>query len=292
MRDRVIGIATGLSCVLLFVILILILGDIFCNGIRVISWKFLTEYPEQGLTAGGIFPCIVGTCLMVMIMTIFCMPLGVITAIYMHEYAPRGSRILRIAEIAVQNLAGVPAMVYGLFGVGFFILTVGNSIDRVFYGGEIVMGRPCIFWASLTMSLLVMPTVIVTTLEALRAVPDGHREVGYALGATKWQVIWRIVLPQAIPGILTGGILAIGRAIGEVTPLLFTGVASYLAELPDSLSDRFMDVGYYVYILATQSPDIEKTKPLLYGTVFVIVALTIVLSIIPIIIRLRIRAKR
>jgi phosphate transport system permease protein len=261
-----------LACILIIAMLAVILGNIVFHGIGTISFEFLTHAPESGMTGGGIFPAIFGTFALVVLMTIAVIPLGVATAIYMHEYASKRSRIVHVVRLAIQNLAGVPAIVFGLFGLGFFIEFVGRGIDRTFFGGELIYGQPAIVWASLTLALLTMPTVVVATEEALRAIPQSYREVAYSLGATRWQMIRRVVLPQAVGGILTGGILAISRGSGEVAPVMFTGAAYFLPELPSRLNNQFMELGYHVYVMTTQSPDVEATKPILYATVLVLSA--------------------
>ena len=229
---RLLQLLCILACVLIIAMLIVILGNIVIHGIGSVSLTFLTKSPEAGMTEGGIFPAIFGTFALVVLMTIAVIPLGVATAIYMHEYASKRSRIVHLVRLAIQNLAGVPAIVFGLFGLGFFIEFVGRGIDKTFYGGRLIYGQPAIIWAALTMALLTMPTVVVATEEALRAIPQSYREVAYSLGATRWQMIRRVVLPQAVGGILTGGILAISRGSGEVAPVMFTGAAYFLPELP------------------------------------------------------------
>jgi phosphate transport system permease protein len=280
-----------LACVLIVLMLAVILGDIVIHGLGTVTFSFLTRAPETGMTGGGIFPAIFGTFALVVLMTIAVIPLGVATAIYMHEYAPKRSRLVQAVRLAIQNLAGVPAIVFGLFGLGFFIEFIGRGMDRVFYGGELVYGQPAIVWAALTMALLTMPTVVVATEEALRAIPGSYREVAYSLGATRWQMIRRVVLPQAIGGILTGGILAVSRGSGEVAPVMFTGAAYFLPELPARLNSQFMELGYHVYVMTTQSPDVEATKPILYATVLVLLGLTFLLNFSAIMIRAQIRKR-
>ncbi len=282
---------TGLCALAIVIMVALILGNIAIHGWAMLSWKFLVSSPELGMTAGGIFPAIFGTLFLVTLMTLFVIPLGVMTAIYLHEYAPKGSRLVELVRLAIQNLAGVPAIVYGLFGLGFFIQFVGRGIDRFFFGGAMVWGQPAILWAALTMALLTLPTVVVATEESLRAIPVSFREVAYSLGATRLQMIRKIVLPQAVGGMLTGGILAISRGAGEVAPILFTGAAYYLPYLPKKLNDQFMEMGYHIYVMATQSPDVEATKPILYATVFVLLAVTFALNFTAIWIRSKIRRK-
>lgn len=280
---------SALACVVIVAMVAIILGNILIHGVERLSFGFLTRAPEAGMTSGGIFPAIFGTFALVVLMTIAVIPLGVATAVYMHEYAPKRSRMVHLVRLAIQNLAGVPAIVFGLFGLGFFIEFIGRGVDRALFGGRLVYGQPAIIWAALTMALLTMPTVVVATEEALRSIPQSYREVAYSLGATKWQMISRIVLPQAVGGILTGGILAVSRGSGEVAPVMFTGAAYFLPELPRRLNDQFMELGYHVYVMTTQSPDVEATKPILYSTVLVLLMLTFLLNFTAIMIRARIR---
>jgi phosphate transport system permease protein len=280
-----------LACVIIVAMLVIVLGNIIIHGVGSITFSFLTKAPEMGMTGGGIFPAIFGTFALVVLMTIAVIPLGVATAIYMHEYAPKRSRIVQIVRLAIQNLAGVPAIVFGLFGLGFFIEFVGRGIDKALFSGKLVYGQPAIIWASLTLALLTMPTVVVATEEALRAIPQSYREVAYSLGATRWQMIRRVVLPQAVGGIMTGGILAISRGSGEVAPVMFTGAAYFLPDLPTRLNNQFMELGYHVYVMTTQSPDVEATKPILYATVLVLLLLTFLLNFSAVIIRAQIRKR-
>jgi phosphate transport system permease protein len=282
---------TGLACLIIVLMVVLILGNIYLHGKGHLSWKFLTAAPERGMTAGGIFPAIYGTVLLVLLMTVAVVPVGVMVAIYLHEYSSKTSLFYKATRLAVSNLAGVPSVVFGLFGVGFFIKFVGGNIDRVFWGGKLVYGQPAILWAALTLAVLTLPVVILTTEDTLRSIPNELREASMALGATKSQTILHMVLPQALPGILTGGILAVSRGAGEVAPILFTGAAYFLPELPTKLNSQFMELGYHIYVLSTQSPDVEGTKPILYSTVFVLLALTFLLNLVAILIRSQMRAK-
>jgi phosphate transport system permease protein len=294
-RTRVGGVLlqslSALACLIIVAMVVVVLGNILIHGVQRLTFGFLTRAPEAGMTSGGIFPAIFGTFALVLLMTIAVIPLGVATAIYMHEYAPKRSRAVHLVRLAIQNLAGVPAIVFGLFGLGFFIEFIGRGMDHAFYGGRLVYGQPAIIWAALTMALLTLPTVVVATEEALRAIPQSYREVAYSLGATRWQMIRRIVLPQAVGGILTGGILAISRGSGEVAPVMFTGAAYFLPELPTRLNSQFMELGYHVYVMTTQSPDVEATKPILYSTVLVLLMLTFALNFTAIIIRSQIRKR-
>ncbi|MDX1952196.1 MAG: phosphate ABC transporter permease PstA, partial [Verrucomicrobiota bacterium] len=258
--------------------------------------RFITGGTEQDMfdvQHAGIFPMIFGTAALVILMTIFVVPVGVITAIYLTEYAPTSSIYTRIIRGAVNNLAGVPSIVFGIFGLGFFVNFLGGNIDRVFLAtnAEPVWGKPAIIWAALTLAILTLPVVIVATEEALRAIPLGLREASLALGATKLETIRKIVLPQALPGIMTGSILAVSRGAGEVAPIMFTGAAYFMASLPTKLTDQFMELGYHVFILSTQSPNIEQTRPILYSTVVVLLGLTFALNIVAILVRAQMRRK-
>jgi phosphate transport system permease protein len=283
---------TGLAAFLVVAMLVIIVGDVVIGGIGKISWTFLTSAPEEGMTGGGIFPAIYGTVVMTLIMTVAVLPVGVLTAVYLHEYAPPNSRMAEAVRVAVTNLAGVPSIVFGLFGAGFFIQFVGRGMDRALSpAGTLYYGQPALIWASLTLAVLTLPVVIVATEEALRAVPRDLRDASLALGATKSQTLVRVILPGALPGILTGAILAVARGAGEVAPILVTGVAYFLPDLPSSFFSQFMHLGYHVFVLATQSPDIEATRPLLYGTVLVLLVLTFALNVVAITIRTRTRRK-
>jgi phosphate transport system permease protein len=293
---KVLGTAftglTGGAALLIVAMLVLILWDVVAGGIGRLSWEFLTAAPSDGMTGGGIFPAIYGTVVMTLLMTVAVMPVGVATAVYLHEYAPPGSRLAELVRVAVTNLAGVPSIVFGLFGLGFFIQFVGRGMDRLLSEpGTLHYGQPALIWAALTLAVLTLPVVIVSTEEALRAVPRELRDASLALGGTKSQTLARVVLPGALPGILTGAILAVARGAGEVAPILFTGVAYFLPDLPRSPFSQFMHLGYHVYVLATQSPDVEAAKPLLYGTVLVLLVLTFALNAVAIAIRTRTRRK-
>jgi len=279
---------TLLATLIIFAILFVIIGNVVLHGHKIISWEFITKAPREGMTAGGIFPAIFGTVALVILMIIAVLPVGVMTAIYLHEYAKPESVLTRTIRFAVNNLAGVPSIVFGLFGLGFFIQFIGAGMDK-FFGLEVIWGQPCLLWAALTLALLNLPVVVVAAEEALRAVPKETREASLALGATKWQTIRRIILPQALPGVLTGAILSISRGAGEVAPIMFTGAAYFLPYLPHKPTDQFMDLGYHVYVMATQSPDVEATKPILYGTVLVLLILTLLLNFIAIFIRSKVR---
>ncbi len=283
---------TGLAAALVVAMLGLIVVDVVGGGAGRLSWAFLTTAPVEGMTEGGIFPAIYGTAALTLLMTVVVMPVGVLTAVYLHEYAPPRSRLAALVRVAVTNLAGVPSIVFGLFGLGFFVQFVGRAMDRAFSDpGVLHYGQPALLWAALTLAVLTLPVVIVSTEEALRAVPRELRDASLALGATKSQTVGRVVLPGALPGILTGAILAVARGAGEVAPILFTGVAYFLPDLPGSPFSQFMHLGYHTYVLATQSPDVEATRPLLYATVLVLLGLTFALNVVAIAIRTRTRRR-
>ena len=246
-------------------ILFWILGFIVYNGIGVISWEFLTSAPTDGMTAGGIFPAIVGTvCLVAGSMT-FAFPFGVMSAIYMNEYAGNGW-IVKFIRVMTNNLSSIPSIVFGLFGMALFVNTLG-------FGDSILAG-------SLTLGLLVLPLIIRTTEEALKAIPDSFRTGSLALGATKLQTIWKIVLPMAFPNIITGLILSIGRVSGETAPILFTVAAYFLPKLPSSIFDQAMALPYHLYVIATSGTDIEASRPIAYGTALVLIAIVLVMNIL------------
>jgi phosphate transport system permease protein len=291
LADGALAAASGATLLIVLAVLAVILFDIFRNGVPHLSWAFLTQAPREGMTAGGIFPAIIGMVEMVILMTIAGVPIGVATAIYLHEYASPVSPLTRAIRIAVANLAGVPSIVFGLFGLGFFVQFIGAGIDKTFFHGDKVYGQPALIWAALTMAVLTLPVVIVATEEALRAVPQELREASLALGATKFQTVFSVVVPQASPGILTGTILAVSRGAGEVAPILFTGAAYFLPLLPTKLSSQFMSPSYHVYVLSTQSPDVDATKPILYATVLVLLALTFTLNIAAVVVRARMRRR-
>lgn len=350
-----------ISAFLILATIVVIILNFTITGLPNITWEFLTAAPRNMNTEGGIFPAIYGTLFLVIIMTAAAVPVGTVTAIYLTEYARQGSWYAKTIRFAVNTLAGVPSIVFGLFGLGFFIQTIGGEIDQMkwnsklsvleqrleqpssplagtrqatiqevqgflekdeyewndqvvklntYPGGttamvseaklveflrpapDLVWGKPGILWAALTLSLLTLPVVIVSVEEALRSVPADLREASLALGATKWETIWKVVLPNSITGILTGSILAISRGAGEVAPILFTGAVYSLQELPTSLSDQFMHLGYHLYILATQSPDVDATRPLQYATTLVLLALTLALNLAAISLRARLRKRR
>jgi phosphate transport system permease protein len=230
-------------------------------------------------------------------MIVMALPLGVSSAIYLNEYAGKG-RASRVIRAGINNLAGVPSIVFGLFGVGFFILFVGRNLDRVLETG-LLFGQPALLWAGATLAVLVLPVIIVSTDEALKAVPQSHREAAYALGATRWQMVRRVVLPQSLPGIFTGSILSIARGAGETAPILFTGAAYFLPKLPIvklggwlpmvNPMEQFMNLAYHIFIMSTQSTNVQLTRPIQYGTALVLLVLTFLLNLTGIILRARVR---
>ena len=248
---------------------------IFVRGVPAINWEFLTAMPRDGMRAGGIMPAIVGTLYLTLGTAVFSVPLGVAAGVYIAEYA-RDNALTRLIRIAIINLAGIPSVVYGLFGFGLFVifLKLGTSILA----------------ASLTLSIMTLPVIISTTEEALRAVPQSFRVVSTTLGATRWQTTWRIVLPQALPGILTGVILGLERAAGETAPILFTGAAFFLPQLPSSLLDATMALPYHIFVISTQVPGMPVQ--IQYGTVLVLLVFVLGMNLAATVVRSRARARR
>ncbi|ELV8633819.1 phosphate ABC transporter permease PstA [Vibrio vulnificus] len=263
-------------------------------------WKFLSENPRDSNSAGGVFPAIFGTVFLVLIMSIIVMPLGVIAAIYLHEYA-KNNAFTRIIRIAVINLAGVPSIVYGVFGLGFFVYNIGSSIDNLFYAERLpapTFGTPGLLWSALTLAVLTLPVVIVTTEEGLTRIPNSVRHGSLALGATQFETLWRVVLPMATPAIITGLILAIARAAGEVAPLMLVGVVKLASSLPVDgqfpyihLERKFMHLGFHIYDVGFQTSNIEAARPLVYATSFLLVTVIVGLNLTAISIRNNLREK-
>lgn len=350
------------ATLLIVLVIVVIIGNFLLTGAGNISWEFLTSSPRNMNTEGGIFPAIYGTVLLVLIMTLAAVPIGTITAIYLTEYAHQTSIFARIIRFAVNTLAGVPSIVFGLFGLGFFIQTIGAQIDTANWhrkmsvfqqeiesktsplaagkiasigdvqtfltadkqynwehevatlatfprgtaaraNSDLVMrfmndkvdlnwGKPSLIWAALTLALLTLPVVIVSVEESLKTVPKDIRAASLALGATRWETIRKVVVPNSLTGILTGSILAIGRGAGEVAPILFTGAVYSLQSLPTAPTDQFMHLGYHLYILATQSADVDATRPLQYATTLVLLGLTLALNFSAILLRSRIRRRQ
>lgn len=263
-------------------------------------WEFMTDEPRESNTEGGIFPAIFGTITMVVVMSIIVTPFGVLAAIYLREYAKQGL-FLRIIRISVYNLAGVPSIVYGVFGLGFFVYTLGGSIDHMFYAESLpspTFGTPGLFWASLTLALLTLPIVIVSTEEGLSRIPSTIRQGSLALGATKSETLWKVVVPLATPAMMTGLILAIARAAGEVAPLMLVGVVKLAPALPVDgnypyvhLDQKIMHLGFHIYDVGFQSPNVEAARPLVYATSLTLVLLIIALNMTAIKIRNNLREK-
>lgn len=266
-----------LAAALVLAVLAVLLFDIGRQGGRVISWEFLTTAPRRGMTEGGIFPAIIGTFFVTIMSALMAVPLGIAAAIYLNEYASK-SKLTRLIRMAIRNLAGVPSIVYGLFGVILFVnvMKFGTSILS----------------AGLTLGLMTLPWIISSSEEALKSVPNSYREGALALGATKWQAIRTNVLPEAIPGMLTGAIIGLSRAAGETAPIMFTGAAFYLPVLPKALSDQFMALPYHLYIMATQHHAIQQVRPLAYGTALVLIGLVLLMNMTAIVVRFRIRRKQ
>lgn len=290
-KDKIAEGVAGFSVLLIIFIIVSILAVTIVGGWPNLNWSFLSEFPRDGMTRGGIFPAIVGTAVMTIIMAVAAVPFGVITAVYLAEYASEKSVIAKTIRFAVKTLAVVPSIIFGLFGLGFFIGFVGKNVDSIFHEGVLKWGQPNILWASLTMALLTLPVVIVSVEEAIRTIPREMREASLALGATKWQTIRIVVLPGSVSGILTGTILAVSRGAGEVAPILFTGAAYFLSDLPDSISDQFMSLGYHIYIMSTQSADVDATMPIQFATTLVLLLLTFSLNAVAVTIRYRIRKR-
>ena len=262
------NVAFGLFKVLsgvIVTILFIILGFIIVKGASVLSWDFITTPPTDGMKGGGIWPAIVGTFYLMVGSALFAFPLGIMSGIYMNEYAPKG-KIVRFIRMMTNNLAGIPSIVFGLFGMSLFVNFFG-------FGDSIIAG-------SLTLGLLALPLVIRTTEEALKAIPDSFREGSLALGASKLQTIWHVILPMGMPNIITGLILALGRVSGETAPILFTCAAYFLPQLPESVFDQCMALPYHLYVLATSGTDMDKQIPIAYGTALVLVIIILFVNLL------------
>ena len=277
MRQSMFFLLVRLAALIITLALLGILAFLFYHGLRAISWDFLTLPPTDSMTKGGIMPAIVGTFYLTIGAIIVALPLGVASAIYLTEYAKQGT-FIRIIRIAVNCLAGVPSVVFGLFGLGFFVVFLR-------FGSSILSG-------ALTLGILILPTLIGASEEALKSVPQTFREASLALGVSKWRTISRIVIPSAIPGILTGSILGVGRAAGETAPIMFTAAAFFTAVLPKSVFDEVMALPYHIYVLATAGTHIEQTRPIQYGTALVLIALVLGIDLVAIVIRSTIRRKK
>lgn len=253
----------------------LIIVVIIQKGLPAINWQFLSDMPRQGMRAGGIFPAIIGTIYLVLGAIIFALPIGLLAAIYLSEYA-KDNFLTRMIKLAIVNLAGVPSVVYGLFGLSLFVIFFK-------FGASILSG-------SLTLGIMILPLIITASREALESVPYSFREVSFSLGASRWQTIRHIVLPNAIPGILTGTILGLGRAAGETAPILFTVAAFYLPQLPKSIFDQAMALPYHLYVISTQVPNVDEK--IRYGTALVLLVLVLFMNLVAIIIRYKFRKKK
>jgi len=246
------------------------------NGWRAISWDFLTQPPLESMTKGGILPCIMGTIYLSLGAILIALPIGVSSAIYLNEYA-RPGRVLRIIRLGINNLAGVPSVVFGLFGLAFFVVYLKMGVS--------------ILAGALTLGAMSLPVIIGAAEEALRAVPDTYREASLGLGATKWQTIYRVVLPAALPGVLTGAILGLSRVAGETAPIMFTAAVFFTPSLPSSIFDEVMALPYHIYVLATAGTEIEATRHLQYGTALVLIVLVLGLNLIAIFYRARLQKR-
>lgn len=265
LRATALVVVMALGGIILFILI---------NGVFALSWTFLTDVPREAMTEGGIFPAIIGTLLLTAGALLVALPLGTASAVYLSEFAKEG-KTLTIIRIGIQNLAGVPSVIFGLFGLAFFCIFLKMGVS--------------LLAGSLTLGFLILPTVIGAAEEALRQVPATFREASLALGATTWQTIRKVVLPAALPGILTGSILGLGRAAGETAPIMFTAATFYTLRTPSSPFDQVMALPYHIYVLATAGTHIDQTRPLQYGTVLVLIALVLGLSMTAIIIRARMR---
>ena len=265
-------VAAAINVLALFAVILFIIT----RGLSAISWEFLTQMPRNSMTEGGILPCIVGTASLALGALAISFPVGVGTAIYLNEYAGQG-RIVSVIRFAIANLAGVPSVVFGLFGLAFFctVLKIGVSLLA----------------GALTLGVMSLPVIIGAAEEALKAVPDTYREASLGLGASKWQTICRVVVPSALPGILTGAILALGRAAGETAPIMFTGAVFFTPDLPTSVFDEVMALPYHIYVLATAGTHIGETRHLQYGTALVLIALVLGMNLCAIILRSRLRKR-
>jgi phosphate transport system permease protein len=264
------------SLLLVLLILGFIVFDIVSKGVGVINWEFITAVPRKGMTEGGIFPAIIGTFYVTLITIAFSVPLGVAAAIYLNEYALQGT-FTRLVRMSLRNLAGVPSIVFGLFGMAVFVKYFGFG--------------PSLIAAGLTLGLLTLPVTVTAAEEALVTVPKAYRAGSFALGATRWQVVRTVVLPRAIPGILTGTILGLARAAGETAPILATGAAFFLPFLPDSIKSQFMALPYHLFIMSTQHHALAIVRPIAYGTALVLVALVCLLNLAAVLLRKRYRSR-
>ncbi len=269
---NIFRVAAGVNAIALGIIIFFMV----VNGISAINWTFLTQPPTDSMTKGGILPCIVGTLSLSIGALLVAFPIGTASAIYLSEYAKPG-RVLRLIRLGINNLAGVPSVVFGLFGLAFFVTYLKCGVS--------------ILAGALTLGAMTLPVIIGASEEALRSVPDTYREASLGLGATKWQTVYRVVLPAALPGILTGGILGVSRAAGETAPIMFTAAVFYTPYLPSSIFDEIMALPYHIYVLATAGTEIEATRHLQYGTALVLIGLVLGMNLIAIIYRAKLRRK-
>ncbi len=265
-----------ISAIINGIVLVIIVYFLVAKGWSAISWSFITQPPTDSMTKGGIMPCIVGTLFLSLGAIIVALPVGVASAIYLSEYA-RPGRVLRIIRLGINNLAGVPSIIFGLFGLAFFVVYLK-------FGVSLLSG-------ALTLGVMSLPVIIGASEEALRSVPDTYREASLGLGATKWQTTYRVVLPAALPGILTGSILGLSRAAGETAPIMFTAAVYYTPSMPSSIFDEIMALPYHIYVLATAGTEIEVTRHLQYGTALVLITLVLGLNLIAIVYRARLRKR-
>jgi phosphate transport system permease protein len=275
LRQKVAFTILGLATLAVVVPIILTMAYIVQNGISAVNWEFITQPPKHGMTKGGIFPAIVGTVYLIIGTMLFSLPLGILSAIYLVEYA-RDNTFTRLIKLSVVNLSGVPSIVYGLFGFTLFVVFMG-------LGTSILAG-------SLTLAIMSLPVIITAAKEALESVPQAYREISYSLGASRWQTVRYCVLPYAIPGILTGTVLSLSRAAGETAPILFTVAAFYLPRLPNSVFDQVMALPYHLYVTATQVSGIPQSIP--FATAFVLIGLVFIMNVVSFVLRAHYRKKR
>jgi len=267
-------IVSGAAFVVMGGILLLIMGYIIFRGASAINWEFISQGPKEGMTAGGILPAIVGTALLAIGAILFSLPLGVLSAIYLTEYS-RGTRLKSVIRVGVNSLSGVPSVVFGLFGLAIFVKLFGLGIS--------------VLAGALTLGVMVLPTIIQASEEALLTVPKSFREASLSLGASRWQTTWKVILPTALPNILTGVILAIGRAAGETAPIMFTAAAFYLLSLPSSPLDKVMALPYHIYALMTEGTHPEKQTAIAYGTALILLVVVSLINAVAVFLRIRAR---
>jgi phosphate transport system permease protein len=279
LKQRIALILLRIPPIIVALVLFAIIGYLIAGGIGAISLDFILQFPKEGMTAGGIFPAIIGTLILMILTVLFAVPLGIFASIYLSEYTRReGSLLIRTISIATNVLAGVPSIVYGLLGLGLFVLFLNLGFSLIS--------------SALTLSFLTLPIILAASEEALKSVPMNYREAALALGATKWQMIKLAVLPYALPGIMTSVILGLSRAAGETAPILLTGVVYFLTKIPSSITDQFMALPFHIYALSTQSINPELTRPLQFGTVLVLLLMVLGMNSVAILIRIRSRRMR